>query len=430
MKKKKAILALSLLASVSLIITAVAAINDYTNGKAIVQEQAVRFSDVNVSDWFYGDVQYVQKNKLMNGISETEFAPSDITTRGMIVTILWRLEDEPIEQGAHFEDVTKEAYYHNAVSWASKNQIVNGYDKKTFGPNDVATREQFATIMYRYAVFKKLDTSNVTSLDKYSDKGQISEYAIKSIQWANANGLITGTSDTTISPQDDVTRCQVAAILRRFCERFNLLSDKSVIESDNTIGDNIDGQTTNDKKGNSGSRDFVGGENVGAEDGPDESSTDNKEELPEAMKGVDEEHRPTIKVNTTYGNSGENITVPVEIYNNPGILGMVLQLEYDEEAMTLVNVENGDAISDVLDLTTSKELNSGVKFVWDGLEIHPNQVKDGTILMLEFKLSDNAVLGKRYPLSFEFKPGEIIDNDLQTIDITVNQGFVEIDQEK
>ena len=114
---------------------------------------------------------------------------------------------------------------------------------------------------------------------------------------------------------------------------------------------------------------------------------------------------------------------------NPGLLGAILTLEYDEEAMTLVDVENGEAVSGVLTLTHSKEFQSGMNFVWDGLEIEPGDIKEGTMLVLYFQLSPDAIPGKRYPLKLEYKPGSVIDEDLNKVNLTLSQGFVEIEAE-
>ncbi len=426
MKKKNfVILALSLLVCTSLIIASAASINDVANDEESVQKQTIVFSDVKESDWYYEDVKYVQENNLMTGTGETEFSPSGATTRGMIVTILWRVEGEPVVEGKDFEDVSSDAWYSKAVAWASNNQIVSGYSETTFGPNDTATREQLATIMYRYASYKKCDLSKKAKLDKYEDRENISYYAVESIEWANANGIISGTSETTISPKDNVLRSQVAAILRRFCENFKIIDNSVVDENENAeeIVDEKKEESKEEKEDN----DFEGGGFIGAGGGPDEPIIP-EEEIPEEDKIV-ETQRPAINVKTAYGDPGEYITVLVDIEDNPGILGMILQIEYDEDAMTLVGAENGEAIENVLTLTTSKELMSGAKFVWDGLEIDSSQIEDGTILKLEFRLSDDAVYGKRYPLTLKYTSGDIIDSNFASVNPLINQGFVEINQE-
>lgn len=433
MKKKNfVILALSLLVCTSLIIASAASINDVANDEESVQKQTIVFSDVKESDWYYEDVKYVQENSLMTGTGETEFSPSGATTRGMIVTILWRVEGEPVVEGKDFEDVSSDVWYSKAVAWASNNQIVSGYSETTFGPNDTATREQLATIMYRYASYKKCDLSKKAELDKYEDKDDISYYAIESIEWATANGIISGTSETTISPKDNVLRSQVAAILRRFCENFKIIDNNMVDEKEDTeepVEDKKEENTENKEENKENNNDFGGGGGfIGAGGGPDEPIIP-EEDIPEEDKIV-ETQRPAINVKTAYGDPGEYITVLVDIEDNPGILGMILQIEYDEDAMTLVGAENGEAIENVLTLTTSKELKSGAKFVWDGLEIDSNQIEDGTVLKLEFRLSDDAIYGKRYPLTLKYTQGDIIDSNFDSVNPLINQGFIEINQEK
>ena len=386
-------------------------------------ENSNTFVDVTNTDWYYSDVQYVQNNKLMTGTSETEFSPSGATTRGMIVTILWRVEGEPVVEGKDFEDVAPDEWYSKAVAWASNNQIVSGYSETEFGPNDTATREQLATIMYRYASYKKCDLSKKADLDKYKDKDEISYYAVESIEWANANGIISGTSETTISPKDNVLRSQVAAILRRFCEKFEIFKDIENEENTESEKEENKEEINNIPVGGGGS---LGAGGFGDEP-EDENVNDNKPEdvyIPE-----EDPQRPTLNVNATYGNPGEYVTVVVDLENNPGILGMILQIEFDEEAMTLVGVENGEAVSGVLSLTTSKELMSGTKFVWDGLEITPDQIKDGQLMLIEFMLSENVIHGKRYPLSITFNAGDIIDYNFSSVNPLVKQGFIEINQE-
>lgn len=447
MKKNIFVLAISLLVCASLLVVSAATIDDIVNDEKKAQEQLPVFADVKANDWFYEDVKYVQENKLMTGTSETEFSPAGATTRGMIVTILWRVEGEPEVEGKDFEDVSADAWYSKAVAWASSNKIVSGYSETTFGPNDTATREQLATIMYRYASYKKCDLSKKAELDKYEDKEQISEYAVESIEWANANGIISGTSEVTISPKDSVLRSQVAAILRRFCEKFEIIKDVANDKQNNTEEKNE--ETTEEKKdeekedtkedndnGSSGGV-IIGAGSFGDEDeienGNDSGKVednDQKEEVVPEIKDDDEEQRTTLNVNTTYGNPGETVKVLVDLKNNPGILGMILQIEYDEEAMTLIGAENGEVANEVLALTTSKELISGSKFVWDGLEIAPEQIKDGTLITLEFMISDDAISGKRYPLTLKYNSGDIIDANFDSVNPLIKQGFIEINQQE
>lgn len=426
--KKKSIVVLisSIIVCASLLITGAATLNEFTQDKVNAQAQTIDFADVKESDWFYDDVKYVQANKLMTGTSDTDFSPSGVTTRGMIVTILWRLDGEPVVEGKEFEDVSKDAYYYNAVAWASNNQIVSGYSDTVFGPNDTATREQLATIMNRYASYKKYDVSKEAELDKYTDKDQISEYAVKSLKWANANGLITGTSEETISPKDDVQRCQVAAILRRLCEKYEIIKDEAPEEkSDEQPVDNKDTNKSeeNDEEvnigGGSSSSSSSSGVVIGGneEDNEDGSSLDTSNER--------EDNTPVVTIDSVTAGPGEEVQVAVKVKNNPGILGMTLSLYYDESKCTLESATIGSAVENVLNLTTSKSLGNGVRFVWDGIEITTEDVKNGDILLLKFKINKNAQEGKTH-LTLKCFDGDVIDNDLNNIPLIVENGYINI----
>ena len=136
----------------------------------------------------------------------------------MVVTILCRLDGSPAWTATSgFSDVEEDAYYAEAVGWASANGIVGGYDNGTFGPGDPITREQMAAILYRFAQVQGWDTSASADLSSYTDASQISAYALTALQWANGAGLISG-SDGALSPGASATRAQAAAILMRFCE--------------------------------------------------------------------------------------------------------------------------------------------------------------------------------------------------------------------
>ena len=182
------------------------------------------FVDVPEDAWYYDAVRYVNEKGLMAGTSATTFAPDLTTTRGMIVTILYRLEGSPnIEDeiwGYPFKDVDANAYYATAVYWARMNGIVAGYSDELFGPNDTITREQMATILYRYAQYKGCDTKAKADLSSYTDAAQVGSWAVEAIRWANAEGLVSGTSATTLTPKGSATRAQVAVILTRFCQNI------------------------------------------------------------------------------------------------------------------------------------------------------------------------------------------------------------------
>lgn len=184
-----------------------------------VQVSELPFTDVAKDAWYYNSVKYVYENDMMKGTEDTLFSPNTSITRGMIVTILYRLEQQPaVTADKLFADVADDAYYSKAIAWAAANDIVAGYDNGNFGPNDTITREQLAAILYRYANYKGYDVSAKADLTKYPDYNQISSYAVNTMTWANAEGLIGGTDKGTLDPKGDASRAQAATILMRFCE--------------------------------------------------------------------------------------------------------------------------------------------------------------------------------------------------------------------
>lgn len=186
--------------------------------KATETPSGTKFNDVSANDWFASAVDYVTGKGMMNGTADNTFSPKAHTTRGMVVTVLYRLENQPSTSAASFTDVASGAYYANAVAWANANGIVSGYGSGKFGPNDKVTREQLAAILYRYAQYKKYDVSGAKSLDGYTDAQSVSSYAVPALQWANAAGIVTGKSGSKLDPKGNATRAEVAAMLMRFCE--------------------------------------------------------------------------------------------------------------------------------------------------------------------------------------------------------------------
>lgn len=188
---------------------------------AEIAPEPLPFGDVDDGDWFADAVRFVYESGMMNGVSETDFAPHATTSRSMIVTILYRLEGEPVvDYAMDFTDVAGDAYYAEAVRWAASEGIVGGYGGGLFGSDDAVTREQLAVILYRYAVYKGYDVSigEDTNILSYADFADLSEYAIPAMQWACGAGIVNGTSESTLTPQGEATRAQVAAMLMRFVE--------------------------------------------------------------------------------------------------------------------------------------------------------------------------------------------------------------------
>ena len=193
----------------------------YMNGSKTVYAAWEPFDDAGRGDWFYDSVVYVYENGLMDGVSDTLFDPDGTVTRGMIVTILHRLEGEPESNfKLPFDDVKEGQWYAEAVRWAAGEGIVNGVSETEFAPNAAVTREQLAAILHRYAQHKGYDVSigESTNILSYSDFASISEYAISAMQWVCGEGIITGVTESTLEPRGTATRAQSAAILMRFLE--------------------------------------------------------------------------------------------------------------------------------------------------------------------------------------------------------------------
>ena len=177
------------------------------------------FTDVPASHWAHDDITYVYENDLMNGTDGSLFSPESTTTRAQVVTVLYRLAGQPAADWENpFWDVPASAWFHDAVTWAWENDITGGVSSTHFGAGNAVTREQLAAFLYRYAQDQGYDTSARADLSGYSDAGLVSSYATEALSWANATGLITGTTGTTLSPKGSATRAQVATILSRFCQ--------------------------------------------------------------------------------------------------------------------------------------------------------------------------------------------------------------------
>ena len=372
-------------------------------GGAVSAANRVQFSDVRATDWFYESVQYVCAHGIMNGSGANSFAPEEKTTRAMVVTMLYRYESSPVVSAqCPFQDVAAGKYYRNAVVWAAENQIVGGLGENRFGPDEAVTREQLAAILYRYANYKGYSTQRSVGLARFADSTEVGSYAVNAMKWAVAEGLLSGVSATELQPKGFAIRAQVAAILMRFCE--GVAADNMPSKSDDRE------QKENDKPANTGDGKVPAGN----------GDTGNTAEEPEQPT----QNGFTLSVDKANASAGDkNVTVRIQVKDNPGILGMRLSVSYDESVLTLTGASNGDAVSKVLTLTKAKTLHSGCNFVWDGIEIGAADIKDGTVLELQFQVSDSAAAGK-YPITIRYNSDDIVDNDLQSLSPYIQNGYI------
>lgn len=188
-------------------------------------EKNMRFADVAENAWYHDGVKYCFDRNLMNGVSDTAFSPDSSTTRAMIVTILNRMEGTPAPIGGNpFRDVDFNTWYTNATIWAAECGIVNGYGQGRFGPSDQITREQLATILFRYYDAAGFDTSARASLDGFPDAASVSSWAKEAMSWAVGAGIISGVgtnNETILKPGGNATRAMVAAILQRSRDKLH-----------------------------------------------------------------------------------------------------------------------------------------------------------------------------------------------------------------
>jgi hypothetical protein len=178
---------------------------------------AFNFTDI-ANHWAKDSIGKVVSRGLLKGVSDTEFAPEERTSRAMVVTVLHRYDGEKKAGFGKFTDVSAGTWYSDAVSWAAANGIVKGTTETTFAPNDNVTREQLATILYQYAQYKNVANDTKGDLNKFGDNAKISGYAVDAMKWAVGNGIITGKDGNLIDPQGVATRAEVAVMLQRFID--------------------------------------------------------------------------------------------------------------------------------------------------------------------------------------------------------------------
>ncbi len=177
---------------------------------------ALPFRDVPTTAWYLEGVQYVYDEEIMSGKSNTTFEPEANLQRAEMCQILYNLEGKPAVRGSYFGDVSRSDWYFNAVNWAYEEEIVSGVGNNRFDPESSVTREQMVRILFNYAQYKGYDTSDRASLSRFTDAGRISSYAYSAVQWAVGQGILSGTSNTTVSPSGTAIRAQVATVLMKF----------------------------------------------------------------------------------------------------------------------------------------------------------------------------------------------------------------------
>lgn len=371
-----------------------------------------QFRDVGERDWFFEPVQYVCSRGIMNGSGDSLFLPNSEATRGMIVTMLYRLDGSPDFGGqSPFSDTGPGEYYYAPAVWAARNGIVTGSGGGRFEPNGNITREQLAAILYRYAAYRGMDTSPRCELSSFADADDISSYARDAMSWAVASGLIGGVSENVLQPGGPALRAQVAAVMMRFVEGTS--TDADPPEQDENAEYII-----HRRDDTSDETDVSRPERPAPS--PDEDDSREDEQEPPQADGF------ALTVIGAGAEAGDDeVTVHIAVRNNPGILGMRLIISYDDSSLTMTGASNGDALDGVLTLTPGKTLKSGCAFLWDGLELSDDDIRDGSVLALRFSVSSSAEAGK-YPIAISFRSGDIIGNDLEAINPEIENGYISV----
>ena len=190
------------------------------SGSATVEivDNGKTFADVQPTDWAAEAVTFASARELFNGTSETTFSPEETTSRGMVATVLYRLEGQPEQALADvYHDVSDDAWYADSVAWAAENGIVNGYGDGQFGPNDSVTREQFVVMLWRYVGSPEANSHDLTA---FTDANQINGYALEALCWAVENGVLNGNGNGRLAPEGTATRAEAAQILKNFIENI------------------------------------------------------------------------------------------------------------------------------------------------------------------------------------------------------------------
>ena len=194
-------------------------VNSFKIKDTVLKSRGIPFTDVASNSWYLSAVKYVYNSDLIKGSNAYTFAPDTKLTRGMLVTILYRMDGSTKVSGtAKFPDVKSTDYYSTAIKWAADRNIVSGYNNGKFGPNDNITREQLAVILRKYAKYKGKNVSSLANISSYKDANKVSSYAKTEVQWAIASGIISGKDNgTKIDPQGSASRAEAAAMITNYC---------------------------------------------------------------------------------------------------------------------------------------------------------------------------------------------------------------------
>ena len=386
------------------------------------------FSDVKSTDWFYEYVAAAHANGLMVGTSPTMFSPDASMTRAMFARILANLErvDFSAYTTSRFTDVPVGQWYTSAIEWAADKSIVSGIGNNKFDPDADITREQMAVMLYNYIEFKNISLPAIQAAAAFADESSVSLWAIGAVRAIKSAGIITGKPGNLYDPKTTASRAEVATIFARF---LDYIADDIQDPEDKNLEDN-NNKPANNNTGtpDPGSGDQGAGTPSGSDSGAQGAGTSSGGSSGNPSIPVGNEVKntyPTLSVSNVSVKPGGNVQVVVRLDNNPGVLGMALTMYYDETACVLQSVESGEAFRGVLELTTSKTLSSGGRFIWDGVDISQSDIKDGPILLANFSIPQGTNAGK-YPITIKYSEGDIVDKELASVSPLIENGYITV----
>ncbi|MBA4699185.1 MAG: S-layer homology domain-containing protein [Ruminococcus sp.] len=201
----------------TLLTTALLTVTTVFSGLVVNAKDVNDYSDVHRGDWYYEYVGDVAAKELMTGLNSSTFGPTKNLARGQFATILYRMAESPATNYEYrFGDVSNGQFYSIPVTWASNTGIVTGYENGLFGTTDNITREQMATMLYRYALKTGMDVSASADYSRFPDGSKVSGFAKDAVKWAIGSGIISGNKDGTLAPQATVSRAVCATMISRF----------------------------------------------------------------------------------------------------------------------------------------------------------------------------------------------------------------------
>ncbi len=389
------------------------------------------FEDVGSTSWFYEDVAYVYANGLMTGTGQTTFSPFSAMSRGMLITVLYRIASEPeVTAACPFRDVKPGSYYERPITWASANRIVNGVSETEFAPDQTATREQIVTILHRFARHSGSAADASAELTAFRDSDRVSAYAVDAMKWAISLGIISGTDEKKLEPQGTAQRAQVAAIIHRYA--VNVLGgdkpDASAPETPPQEGTPSGGGQAAGPQTVPPAGSVVvppqGKTDPGQTEAPSEEQTSLPEEADPSQGSGDPAQTvtaPAFVVSQASARPGQSgVAVTISVQNNPGLASIGMRVRYSDQ-LILRSLEFNSSIPG--EHMEPQTLASPVKLVW--VSPFADVPGDWVFVTLVFDVPESAASGAQ-EVMITYDPNDVYDMTEENIPFEIVNGGINI----